>query len=370
MGLLFHGAHADADARLVQQQFQLVAVILDDTAGFLVAQALEVAADNFLAGSLLADFIVNDAVACHINAHVGGRMVRAFARNQLKHGIDNGENFDIAVIVDRRFAVCFQMERVNHVDIVQVGGSSFVSKVDWVLEGNVPDGKCFKFGVASLDAALVFMVQLGQADGHFAAAGAGSRDNDQWALGFDVIIFAVTVIAHNASHIVGVASNFVMAEGTDVQLIQAALKSFHFRRSGIHGDAHAANKQTHALERVNQAQNVLVIGDAVIAAHFVADDVLGADHNHDFGLGFQLQQHLKFGIRLEARQHAGSMIVIKQLAAKFQVELVIKLADALPDMGRLHGQVLIVIKSYFHRYPFSLLFGRMAQHGAVPHAGT
>ena len=56
--------------------------------------------------------------------------------------------------------------------------------------------------------------------------------------------------------------------------------------------------------------------------------------------------------------------------AKFQVELVIKLADALPDMGRLHGQVLIVIKSYFHRYPFSLLFGRMAQHGAVPHAGT
>lgn len=60
-----------------------------------------------------------------------------------------------------------------------------------------------------------------------------------------------------------------MAEGTDVQLIQAALKSFHFRRSGIHGDAHAANKQTHALERVNQAQNVLVIGDAVIAAHLL-----------------------------------------------------------------------------------------------------
>ena len=72
---------------------------------------------------------------------------------------------------------------------------------------------------------LYFMVQLGQADGHFAAARAGSRDNDQWALGFDVIIFAVTVIAHNASHIVGVASNFVMAEGTDVQLIQAALKA-------------------------------------------------------------------------------------------------------------------------------------------------
>lgn len=49
---------------------------------------------------------------------------------------------------------------------------------------------------------------------------------------------------------------------------------------------HTLNKQTHALERVNQAQNVLVIGDAVIAAHFVADDVLGADHNHDFGLVF------------------------------------------------------------------------------------
>ena len=143
-----------------------------------------------------------------------------------------------------------------------------------------------------------------------------------------------------------------MAEGTDVQLIQAALKSFHFRRSGIHGDAHAANKQTHALERVNQAQNVLVIGDAVIATHFVADDVLGADHNHDFGLVFQLQQHLKFGIRLEARQHAGSMIVIKKLSTEFKIELSTEFSDTLADMFGLHFQIFVIIKSNFHRFIF------------------
>ena len=113
-------------------------------------------------------------------------------------------------------------------------------------------------------------------------------------------------------------------------------------------------------KRVNQAQNVLVISDAIIAAHFVADDVLGADHNHDFGLGFQLQQHLKFGIRLEARQHAGSMIVIKQLAAKFQVELVIKLADALPDMADCMARY----------YCYQILFSSVSLFPAVWAHGT
>ena len=39
------------------------------------------------------------------------------------------------------------------------------------------------------------------------------------------------------------------------------------------------------------------------------------------------------------------MIVVKQLAAKFQIEFVVKLGDALADMLQLHDQVLLVIKA-------------------------
>ena len=104
---------------------------------------------------------------------------------------------------------------------------------------------------------------------------------------------------------------------------------------GVHRNADAAHKQPHTLERVDQAQHVHVIGDAVVAAHLVVDDVLGADDDHDLGLCLQLQQHLQLGIGLKARQHAGGVVVVKQLAAKFQIQLVVKLRNAFTDARRL-----------------------------------
>ena len=39
-------------------------------------------------GGFAADRIVHDAVACHVHAHVRGGLIRAFAGDQLKHGVD------------------------------------------------------------------------------------------------------------------------------------------------------------------------------------------------------------------------------------------------------------------------------------------
>ena len=57
--------------------------------------------------------------------------------------------------------------------------------------GNVPDGEGLELGVTGLHAALVLVVQLGKAGGHFSAAGAGGRDDHQRALGLDVIVPAI-----------------------------------------------------------------------------------------------------------------------------------------------------------------------------------
>ena len=200
------------------------------------------------------------------------------------------------------------------------------------------------------------MVELGQADRHFAAAGAGGRDDDEWALGLDVIILAVAVVANDMGHIVGVAGNLVMAEGADAQCVELLFKGCDFRRVGVLRHADAAHKQTHALERVDETQHVHIVGNAVVTTHLVGDDILGADDDDDLGLLLQLQKHLQLGIRLEARQHAGGMVVVEKLTAKFQIEFIVKLGNALPDMGRLHRKVFVIIESYFHlRSPFPCL---------------
>ena len=76
------------------------------------------AADNFLASRLATHLIVDDAVACHVDAHVGRRLVGAAAVDALEHGREHRENLHIAVIVDGRLTVGFEVEGVNHIDIV------------------------------------------------------------------------------------------------------------------------------------------------------------------------------------------------------------------------------------------------------------
>ena len=120
--------------------------------------------------------VVDDAVARHVDAHIG-------------RGIDTGlspaicskmarsdrENLDVAVVVDRGHAVGLQVERVDHVDVVQVGGRRLVGEVDRVLERQVPDGEGLEFGIACGDAALVLMVELAEAGRHLARSRGRAR---------------------------------------------------------------------------------------------------------------------------------------------------------------------------------------------------
>ena len=39
------------------------------------------------------------------------------------------------------------------------------------------------------------------------------------------------------------------------------------------------------------------------------------------------------------------MVVVKELAAEFQVQLAAELGDPLPDMGGLGGDILVVVKT-------------------------
>ena len=109
------------------------------------------------------------------------------------------------------------MEGVYHVDILQISSSSLISHVDRVLQGQVPNGEGFKFGITSLDTPLVFVVELGQAGSHFAAARSGSGHHHQRTGGFHIIILAIAFIADNMLHIMRIALDGIMEVNLDIQ---------------------------------------------------------------------------------------------------------------------------------------------------------
>ena len=71
------------------------------------------------------------------------------------------------------------MVGVDHIHVRKVGGRCLVRQIDRMLERQIPDRECLELGVACLDAPLVFMVKLGQAGCHLAAAGTRCGDHDQ-----------------------------------------------------------------------------------------------------------------------------------------------------------------------------------------------
>ena len=120
---------------------------------------------------------------------------------------------------------------------------------------------------------------------------------------------------------------------------------------GETGQHHGSHAEPLACKCIDQAQHIRVICDAVVAPDFIFLNVGGIDDDYDLRLIPQLLQHGDFGIGMEARKHAGRVIVVKELPAEFQIQLSAKLADPFTDMFGLHFQIQIIIKACsFHLF--------------------
>ena len=236
------------------------------------------------------------------------------------------------------------MEGVDHVHVVQVGGSGLVGEVDWVLEGQVPDGEGLELGVTGLDAPLVLVVELGQAGGHLAAAGAGGGDHHQGAAGLDILVLPKPLVRDDMGNVVGIARDGVVAVHPDPQLLQPGLESVGGGLPGILGDYHTAHIQLHGAERVDEAEDVAVVCDAQVPPHLVLLNVGGIDGDDDLRAVLHLCQHPDLAVRLKPGQHPAGVEIIKQLASKFQVQLAPELGDTLPNVLGLELQILVVIE--------------------------
>ena len=115
------------------------------------------------------------------------------------------------------------------------------------------------------------------------------------------------------------------------------------------GDDDAAHQEAALHEHLAQAQHVLVVGDAQVAALLVLLDVRGTDDDDYLRIVLQLREHLQFAVGLEARQDTTGVVVVEKLTAEFKVKFVSELGDALLDVFGLYPKILLVVETVFHK---------------------
>ena len=237
-----------------------------------------------------------------------------------------------------------------------------------MAQRQVPDRERLKLGVARAHAALVLVIELAQARGHLAAAGAGRGHDDEAARRLDVVVAAEAVVTDDARDVGRVVRDDVVPVHADAERLEPALELFGRGLAAVVRDDDAADIQSAALERVNQAQGVVVIGDAEIAAALVALDIVGRDGDDDLRVVLHLHEHAHLAVGSKARQHARCVVVVKEFAAELQIQLAAELTDALADLFRLHPEVFVVVKAdRLHRFS-SPLFQAIKQTHILQHS--
>ena len=319
-------------AQLLQNILDLVQGRLAGLALLAVAGGLVVPAQDLLAGGGAHHLVVKDRVAGHVHTHVGGAAVELLvAGDPLQDGLHDGEGFHVPVVVDGGLAVGLQVERVDHVHVVQIGGGGLIGQVYRMLQGDVPDGEGLKLGVACHHAPAVLVVHLAQAGGQLAAARAGRGDHHQRLGGFNIGIGAVARVAADVLHRGRIAGNGpvdVVAHPAAGKLLG---KGVGGGLAGVLGDDHAVHRKAGLGDVVDQAQHLHVVADAQIRPDLGLFDIPGRDGKDDLRLVLHGLQQPDLAVGVETGQHPGGVVVVKQLAAKLQIQLAGKLGNPLAD---------------------------------------
>ena len=165
------------DLSLLHDQGYLVHLILVVAIGCKPSEGRVVAPYYLISCSVTAYILVAHTETYHVNAHISRGLVWVFSVYALENGVEYWENVYVPVVIDRDLVIGFQMERVNHIKVIKIGCCGFVSKVYRVFKRKIPYRECLKLGIACLDVALVFMIELTQTYCHLSTAWTWSCNN-------------------------------------------------------------------------------------------------------------------------------------------------------------------------------------------------
>jgi hypothetical protein len=306
--------------------------------GFIVCTVSElirgivIAAYNLVLGGLAAGIVIADTETNHIDAHICRRLIGVAAVDTLEESVEDRENLNITVVVDGNLIVGLKVEGVNHIDIVEVGRSCLIGDVDRMLQRERPYGESLELGIASLDAALVLVVKLREADSHFAAAGAWGGNDDERTGSLDVIVLAEAIVTGNKGNVVRIAVDEVVYVGLDAHALKAHTEIISGMLSVVMSNDYAAYHKAARDELATQAEDILVVGDTEVGAHLILYYILSADNDYNLYLVADFAEHTKLRVRLKAWKNATGVVIVEEFATEFEVEFALELLDAFLDV--------------------------------------
>ena len=203
------------------------------------------------------------------------------------------------------------MERVNHIDIVEVGGSGLIGYVDRVTEREIPHGEGLKFGIARFDASLVLVEKLAQTHGHLAAAGAGGCDDDKRLGSLNIIVAAEALVRCYEADIGRVAVDDVMYIAFDAHALEACAESVGTCLAVVVGDDDGVDRKAALLKLAAQSEGIHVVGDTEVLTYLVLLDIDRTDDDYDFRMVGQLAEHAQLAVGLKPGEHAARVVVVK-----------------------------------------------------------
>ena len=178
----------------------------------------------------------------------------------------------------------------------------------------------------------MLVIELAQARRHFAGAGSGRGHDNDGTGGLDIVVFAVALVRDDELDVRGIVVDRIMAVNAHAERLELVFKEVCGMLAVILRDDDAADVQSDGAEGVDQPHHVHVVRDAEVAAALAHFDVRGVDGNDDLRLLLELKEHFDLAVRLEARQHARGVVIVKELAAELQIELSAEVVDPLKDL--------------------------------------
>ena len=113
----------------------------------------------------------------------------------------------------------------------------------------------------------------------------------------------------------------------------------------ITGNDNTADIQPEGTDHINHAHDVIAVGNAQIAAHFVFFNIGGVDGNQQFDIFLKLLEHTEFTVWCKTGQYPCGVVIVKEFSAKFQIQLSPELLNPAADLFRLRGNVFLIVKA-------------------------